>query len=139
MARKRAAPPKLVTLSNAMLAVVDPRSSPDPANDPARFGAWVENACLAHAINQGQQVSYWREEPFEVDAIVDGPWGQWALEIKTGSFSAADLRGQAEFSRRHPSYRPLVLCDEEQMTAAVRLGIAAMPWKEFLLDGVTVR
>ena len=30
-------------------------------HDPDRFGAWVENACLAHAWNAGQQLAYWRE------------------------------------------------------------------------------
>jgi predicted AAA+ superfamily ATPase len=63
LARRRAAPPKLVTLDNALCAVVDPRGIPDPSTDPTRFGAWVENACLAHAWNAGQRVTYWREEP----------------------------------------------------------------------------
>lgn len=71
-ARRRAAPPKLVTLNNALLAVVDPRGIPERATDPARFGAWVENACLAHAWNAGQRVSYWREEPLDVDAVLEG-------------------------------------------------------------------
>jgi hypothetical protein len=26
--------------------------------DPARFGFWVENVCLAHAWNAGQQLCY---------------------------------------------------------------------------------
>jgi hypothetical protein len=34
-----------------------------------RFGAWVENACLSHAWNSGQQVWYRREEPLEVDGV----------------------------------------------------------------------
>jgi hypothetical protein len=27
--------------------------------DPARFGAWVENTCLAYAWNAGQRITYW--------------------------------------------------------------------------------
>jgi hypothetical protein len=42
----------------------------------------MENACLAFAINQGRQVMYWREEPLEVDAVLDGSWGKWAVEVK---------------------------------------------------------
>ena len=63
--RRRAAPPNLVTLSNAFLAAVDPARPVDPQSDPRRFGAWVENACLAHAASSGQRVSYWREEPLD--------------------------------------------------------------------------
>ena len=133
--RQRAAPPKLVTLSNALLAVSDPRGAPEAESDPARFGAWVENACLAHAWNAGQQVRYWREEPLEVDAIVDGSWGHWAVEVKTGGINAARLRGLAEFTKRFPQYRPLVVCDESQRHAVERLGLPACAWREFLISG----
>jgi hypothetical protein len=134
-ARQRAAPPKLIALNNALLAVMDPRGIPDRASDPARWGAWVENACLAHAWNAGQRVSYWREEPFEVDGVLEGSWGSSAVEVKTGRISAADLAGLGEFVRRHPKFRPLVLCDDEARPVAERAGFAAMPWTEFLLRG----
>lgn len=134
-ARRRAAPPKLVTLNNALLAVVDPRGIPDPARDGARFGVWVENACLAHAWNAGQQVSYWREEPLEVDGVLEGSWGSWALEVKTGPVSSVDLRGLAEFTRRHSNFRALVLCDAAARSSVERWGVAAMPWSNFLLAG----
>lgn len=132
-ARRRNAPPKLVPLSNAFLGVVDSRGIPDPAADPARYGTWVENACLAHAWNQGQSLSYWREEPLEVDAVSEGSWGSWAIEVKTGPFGANDLRGLLEFVRRYPRFTPLVLCAETQVAAAAELGVRAMEWREFLL------
>ncbi len=134
-ARHRAAPPKLITLNNALLATVDPRGIPDRSTDPKRFGAWVENACLAHAWNRGQRVSYWREEPLEVDAVLDGSWGSWAIEVTTGPTSSGDLKGIGEFTRRHPSYRPLVLCGEEGRSAVERAGFPAMSWSDFLLTG----
>ena len=137
--RSRSAPPKLVMLSNALIAVVDPRGIPDPAVDPARFGAWVENACLAHAWNTGQHVAYWREEPLEVDGVLEGTWGSWALEIKTGSVDTADLRGVLEFTRRYPKYRPLVICDAEPRLSVERAGIRAITWREFLLTGPPVQ
>jgi hypothetical protein len=49
--------------------------------------------------------------------------------------AAADLKGLAEFTRRYPRFRPLVLCDEEGRPAVERAGLAAMPWAEFLLTG----
>jgi len=49
--RRRAAPPKLVTLNNALLSGMHPSGPPDPSREPERFGFWVENACLAFAVN----------------------------------------------------------------------------------------
>jgi hypothetical protein len=133
--RRRAAPPKLVTLNNALLAAADARGIPEPAVEPARFGAWVENACLAHAWNSGQQVAYWREEPLDVDGVLDGGWGKWAVEVKTGSFDSRDLRGLLEFVRRFRAYRPLVLCPPKGRATAERAGVGAMDWRDFLLSG----
>jgi predicted AAA+ superfamily ATPase len=137
-ARRRAAPPKLVTLSNALLAVVDPRGIPDATREPSRFGAWVENACLAFAWNAGYQVTYWREEPLEVDAVLDGDGGAWAIEVKTGPFGTADVRGLLEFTRRFPRHRPLLVCDPSEVAAAARIGVPAISWKRFLLEGPQV-
>jgi predicted AAA+ superfamily ATPase len=134
-ARRRSAPPKVITLSNAFLAVIDPRGIPDRITEPSRFGAWVENACLAHAWNAGQRVTYWREEPIEVDGIIEGSWGRLALEVKTGAISSADLRGITEFVRRHRDYKPLVLCDRKESTTVTRLGLQALPWSDYLLGG----
>jgi hypothetical protein len=134
-ARRRAAPPKLVTLNNALLAVMDPRGIVDAGSEPARFGAWVENACLAHAWNCGQQVSYWREEPLEVDGIFEGSWGSWAIEVKTGGFQTSELKGLLEFVRRHPDLRPLVICDDSGLATAERAGVQAITWQDFLLGG----
>jgi predicted AAA+ superfamily ATPase len=134
-ARRRASPPKLITLNNALVAVVDPRGIAEGAADPARFGAWVENACLAHAWNSGQVVSYWREEPLEVDAILEGSWGKWAIEVKTGKFQMSDLTGLLEFTRRHPGFRPLVVCSDGGRVTAERADVQAVTWQAFLLEG----
>jgi len=56
--RQRAAPPKLGTLNNALLSAMHPEGPPDEQRDGARFGAWIENACLAAAVNHGQRVTY---------------------------------------------------------------------------------
>src|SRR5438067_12103609 len=134
--RRRSAPPKLVTLSNALLPAVDPQGIPSSAHDPTRFSVWVENACLAHAWICGQRVSYWREEPYEVDGVLEGTWGSWAIEIKTGSVKTADLRGLFEFNRRHTSYRPLLICDSAALPLAERVGVEAVTWRNFLVHGL---
>lgn len=134
-ARRRAAPPKLVALNNGLLAAASPAGPVDPARDPAAFGAWVENACLAHAWSAGQRVFTWREEPLEVDGLVEGSWGAWALEVKTGPFRAGDLDGLLEFTRRHPRFTPLLLAGPEGRAPAERAGVRWLDWRDWLLHG----
>ena len=134
-ARRRAAPPKLITLNNGILSAMHPNGPPDPDREPSRFGAWVENACLAAAINAGQQVAYWREEPLEADAIIEGSWGAWALEVKTSAFEPSDLRGLLEFCARHQGFKPLVVTSPGDEARATRLEIRAVSWQDFLLTG----
>jgi len=134
--RRRAAPSKLIPLSNAFLAAAEEGPLPEAGRDPERWGRWVENACLAFAINRGQTVCYWREEPREVDAVLEGSWGKWVLEVKTGSFTSRDLGGLLEFSRRHRSYRPLVVCGESERNVARAAVVESVTWQEFLWNGV---
>ena len=133
--RRRAAPPKIVVLNNALLSATHPNGAPDEKQEPARFGQWVENACLAFAVNQNQQVTYWREEPLEVDGVIEGAWGKWAVEIKTGRFTASDLRGLFEFCRRYPAFTPLVITAPGDEENAARHGVRAISWINFLVSG----
>ena len=133
--RRRSAPPKLVILNNALLGAVQPEGIPDRVADPKRFGAWVENACLAHAWNMGQRVTYWREEPLEVDGVIEGSWGAWAVEVKSGAVEAASVHGLLEFCRRNRRFRPLLLTGAAGMTSAQRLGVECMRWEDFLRSG----
>jgi len=133
--RRRASPPKLVTLNNALLSAMHPDGAPDPVREPGRFGFWVENACLAFAINQGQQVMYWREEPLEVDAVLEGSWGKWAAEVKTGRIDVQALRGLLEFCRRNPAFTPLVICAPGDEKIARRHGVLSVSWEDFLISG----
>jgi uncharacterized protein len=133
--RRRSSPPKLVTLNNGLLSAMHPDGAPDRTRESERFGRWVENACLALAINQGQQVTYWREEPLELDAVFQGSWGKWAVEVKTSRFGAHDLRGLLEFSRRNPAFTPLVITAPGDEDAALRHGIRGLSWEDFLVCG----
>lgn len=137
--RRRAAPPKLITLNQALLAATASGGVPSSQQEPDRFGQWLENACLAFAWNSGQHVAYWREEPWDVDGVLDGTWGRWAIEVKSGRFTPTDLRGLLEFVRRFPTYRPLVVCDASAREAATRAGVAAISWPEYLWGGPSVR
>ena len=81
--------------------------APEREQDPVRWGRWFENAVGAFAWNAGQTVCYWRAEPLEVDWVLDGSWGAWAIEVKTGTYRPQDLRGLMEFCRLYPKFRPL--------------------------------
>ncbi|MGH9384557.1 MAG: ATP-binding protein [Vicinamibacterales bacterium] len=133
--RRRSAPPKLVVLNNALLSALHPSGPPDREREPARHDVWIENACLAHAVNSGQHVSYWREEPFDVDAVLEGAWGQWAIEVMPNVHSSVDYRGLHEFVERYSDYKPLVVTSDAHLTVATRAGLAATTWQRFLLDG----
>jgi predicted AAA+ superfamily ATPase len=132
--RLRASPPKLVPLSNAFLTAYADSVPPTTATDPVRWGRWLETACTAHAVNTGCRVAYWREEPYEVDLIVAGERGKWAIEIKSGSYAIQDLTGLSTFHLRHPDFRPLVVGAEEHRGTADRCGIDFVRWQDFLLD-----
>lgn len=133
--RRRSSPPKLITLNNGLLTAMHPDGAPDQQREPERFGHWVENACLAFAVNQGQRVTYWREEPMEVDAVSEGSWGSWAVEVKTGHFTGQELYGLLEFCRRYPAFRPLVITAPGNEEAAKRHDVDAVCWEDFLFSG----
>jgi hypothetical protein len=42
-------------VNNALLSAMHPDGAPDQDREPGRFGFWVENACLAFAINQASR------------------------------------------------------------------------------------
>jgi hypothetical protein len=93
----------------------------------------VENTCLARILNAGLTVHYWREEPWEADGVFIGPGNfRWVVEVKTGGYTAEDLRGLAKASEKFPDHRPLVLCDRGQERVARAAGFEAMPWQDFV-------
>lgn len=71
-------------------------------------------------------------QPFEVDAIIDEGSQKWAIEVKTGPFTGADLKGLFEFTKQYPDFRPLLLCDEKERSTGERLGLETLSWREFL-------
>ena len=135
MVRQRSAPPKLLVLSNALLSAQRVAGPPSMNTASELWGRWLENACLAFAWNAGQKVSYWREEPLEVDGILQGSWGQWAIEIKGGSYGVVDLQGILEFCRRNKGFHPLVICRKGWENIARSANVDAISWEDFLLQG----
>ncbi len=133
--RRRAAPPKLVVLNQGILGAMAPGGPVSAERDPEGWGRWVENACIAHAWNAGQDVWYWRAEPLEVDMVISGSWGKWAVEVKTGAYGTRDLAGLFEFCKRYRGHRPLMLCDSGDEALARNAGVATISWQQYLLSG----
>lgn len=131
--RQRAAPPKLTVLNHGLMAAMGP--APDRERDSVRWGRWVENAVGAFAWNAEQTVCYWRAEPLEVDWVLEGSWGSWAIEVKTGAYRPQDLRGLLEFCRQHPKFRPLLLCNAGDEAAGREGGVKTQSWASFLVKG----
>jgi hypothetical protein len=67
--------------------------------------------------------------------VLEGPWGRWAVEVKTGPIGTGDLRGLLEFTRRFPEYRALLICDAAARAVGERLDVPVIAWREFLLSG----
>ncbi len=133
--RRRASPPKLVVLNQGILGALSAGTQDTDVRHPATWGRWVENACIAHAWNAGQDVKYWRAEPFEVDMVTSGTWGDWAVEVKTSDYGTAHLAGLLECCKHFPHLRPLLLCERGDEALARRAGITVQPWRDFLLSG----
>ena len=129
--RRRRSSPKLVVRNNALL-VAGGNNAPSPDHEPDRWGRWVENACLARAINDGLDLHFWREEPWEVDSVVTRGAERYMLEVKTGRYSAEDLRGLGHAAQKFPDYRPIVLCDRGFERVAEAAGFEASCWMDFL-------
>jgi len=132
----RSSPPKLVVLNQALFAAIASQEPPTPETDPVRFGRWVENACIAHAWNAGQQVWYWREEPYEVDMVIEGSWGSWAVEVKSGLFTNHDLTGLFTFCKKYPNFKPLVICQNPEKDMPSNDAVKSISLETYLLEGL---
>ncbi len=89
--------------------------------------AWIDHRGRRNAL------SFWRTASgVEVDAVVHGEDGFWALEVKNRDrVDARDLRALRSFLQDHPGCRPLMLYRGKERL--VRSGITCMPCNEFLL------
>ncbi len=133
--RRRAAPPKLVVLNQGLLAAAQQGAALDGLEAQPSRGRWIENACIAFAWNAGQSISYWRQQPYEVDLVIHGDWGRWAIEIKTGGVAVKDLAGLLRFAELHRGFRPLLVGESKARAVADAAGVRFLPWREFLLAG----
>lgn len=101
-------------------------------------GAALEGLVMQHLRawndyqNSPYQLSYWRTRSgVEVDFIIYGPKGFWALEVKNGkNISPNDLKGLKIFKEDHPEATSILLYRGHEKLK--RDGILCIPVEEFL-------
>ena len=103
--RRRASSPKLNVLNTALMTAGSGYSLEEAQADRTFWGRIVESAVGAHLINSASSdihVHYWRQQPFEVDFILQRADRVVAFEVKSGQ-NTGELRGLEEFQKRfHP-------------------------------------
>ena len=90
--------------------------------------AWVQSQRETH------QLSFWRTRTqLEVDFVVYGPKGFWALEVQRGKIlSPSDMNGLKAFQEEYPEAKCCLLYTGDQRTTY--RGFLCIPIKEFLLN-----
>lgn len=90
--------------------------------------AWVQ------AQREPHQFCFWRtKSQLEVDFIIYGPKGFWAIEVKRGrDVHSSDLRGLKSFCEEYPEAQPVLLYLGKQRLCKDK--IVCLPLEEFLLQ-----
>lgn len=100
--------PKLIIHDNALCRAFERPVVEDI--DAEKFGRYFENAVGARFIEAGWDTYYWKHRDYEVDFVVIGPKNQkWAVEVKVGKTSLAELGGLFEFCKRHHEFEPKLI------------------------------
>ncbi len=130
--------PKLYLFDAGVFRSLRPQSLKDQSLELQ--GAALEGLVAQHIkawINSqvgNYQISFWRTQGgLEVDFIVLGPEGFWAIEVKNSSrIHSRDLRSLKEFKKDYPECVPLLLF--RGSTRLKKDGILCIPCEEFLLQ-----
>jgi predicted AAA+ superfamily ATPase len=90
--------------------------------------AWVQ------AQREPHQFCFWRTKSHvEVDFILYGPKGFWAIEVKRGrDVHSSDLKGLKSFCEEYPEATPLFLYLGKHRLS--KEGVSCLPLEEFLLQ-----
>lgn len=135
-ARQLAAHPKFYLFDAGVFRALRPRGPldrPEEIDGAALEGlvaqhlrAWVAYSGEDHAL------AYWRTRAgVEVDFVVYGPRGFWAIEVKNATtVRPADLRGLRAIRDEYPECRPLLLYRGHDRLSIT--GIACLPVEAFL-------
>lgn len=109
----RRSSPRLMVHDTSLMTASWEGSDSALLEDPALRGHLVETAVGAYLIarshKEGFEVFWWRDGNHEVDFVVKRGTSLTAIEVKSGRIK--NRSGLAEFRRRFPEARPLVVGD----------------------------
>jgi len=130
--------PKFYFFDTGIFQSIRPRG---PLDRPEEIsGAALEGMVAQHLrawisyANDRNQLFFWRTRAgAEVDFVIYGDDGLWAIEVKNGSkIHDADLRGLRAFRSDYPEARAILLYRGRERIS--RHGILGLPCEEFLKD-----
>ena len=113
--RQRKSPPKFMVHNTALMSAMGGHGFDEARADRSHWGRVVESAVGAHLINTADgdtRVHYWRDGDDEVDFVIERRGRLAAIEVKSRPESPSH-RGLAEFCRRHPEARRLLVGGDE--------------------------
>jgi uncharacterized protein len=111
--RQRRAAPKFQVHNTALIGATSKYELQSAVADRSYWGRLVESAVGSHLINTappGMNIFYWRQEPHEVDFILELQGKLVAIEVKSGKLSSNGLNA---FKRLHPSCSTLCVGSDE--------------------------
>ena len=109
--RRTESHPKLNVLNTGLMTALSGYSLDQALADRTFWGRLVESAVGAHLHNTlevSMRLSYWRQDPFEVDFVLSQGPVVLGIEVKS-SRRARSLRGLAAFEKRFPKARTLLV------------------------------
>lgn len=122
MIRRRASSPKFQVHNTALMSAQSGESFRQAADNPSRWGRWVESAVGAHLLNLSRSkkyaLYYWRMGNEEVDFVVQSGKKVIGIEVKSGW--SKKRSGLAAFRREHSTAGTLLVGD------------SGIHWQDFL-------
>lgn len=113
--RSKASSPKLQVYNTALMSALSGLTFAEAQADPAFWGRLVESSIGAHLINQIRgtpiELTYWRENNYEVDFILKKGKSLVAIEVKS-SYKKEKLSGMEEFVKAFHPTRVLIIGDQ---------------------------
>ncbi len=130
--RRTGSSPKLNVLNTGLMTALSGYSFDEARADRTFWGRVVESAVGAHIHNTlepGVLLSYWRDDPHEVDFVISQGPRVIGFEIKSG-WRARSTRGLTVFKERFRRARTLLVGGRGGIPVSEFLGLPAPDWLE---------
>ena len=130
--RRPGSSPKLNVLNTSLMTALSGYSFEAAKADRTFWGRIVESAVGAHlhnTLDPGMRLSYWRDDPNEVDFVLSQGPLVLGIEVKSGR-RVGPVRGLTAFKQRFPRARTLRVGGRRGVPVGEFLGQSATAWLE---------